>query len=85
MREMKRLTDKGRLLMSAVDQIAGLQAPDGGEAAKGRRDFLHKSWDQLFARARQATPDKPPKAATFKELAVIAGKEPDDTDYHCLA
>jgi hypothetical protein len=83
-REMKRLGDKGRLLMSAVDTVATLQAPGGGEEAKARRDLLHKGWDQLFARARRATPEKPPKLSSFKELLAAAEKGPEDRDFQCL-
>ena len=83
-RELKRLSDKGRLLMSAVDQIAALQAPGGGEEARQRRDLLHKGWDQLFARARKATPDKPVKFKTFKELSAAAEETPDDADFQRL-
>ncbi len=83
-RELKRLGDKDRLLMSAVDSIATLQAPGGGEEAKARREFLYKSWDQLFARARQAAPEKPPKEKTLKELSAAAAKAGGDKDFRCL-
>lgn len=77
-REMKRLGDKGNLLMNAVDQISALQAPGGGEEAKARRDFLHRSWDQLFARARNAASEKVAKALTFAEIVTRAGKSSED-------
>jgi hypothetical protein len=83
-REMKRLADKGRLLMTAVDSVASLQAPGGGEEAKARREFLYKAWDQAYARARNALPDKPVKAGTFKELATVARKTAEDPDFQCL-
>lgn len=83
-RELKRLGDKGRLVMSAVDQVAGLQAPGGGDEAKARRDFMYKSWDQLYARARNAMPEKPPKSSTFKGLLAAARKTSEDEDFQCL-
>jgi hypothetical protein len=83
-RELKRLADKGRLLMSAVDSIAALQAPGGGDEAKVRRDFMHKSWDQLYSRARNAMPEKPAKSSTFKELLAAAGKSSEELEFQCL-
>jgi hypothetical protein len=77
-REMKRLGDKGTLLMNAIDQISALQAPGGGEEAKARRDFLHRSWDQLYDRARRAASEKVPKALTFAEIIARAGKSSED-------
>jgi hypothetical protein len=77
-REMKRLGDKDRLLMNAIDQISALQAPGGGEEAKTRRDFLHRSWDQLYDRARRAASEKVPKALTFDEIVARAGKTSED-------
>jgi len=77
-REMKRLGDKGTLLMNAVDQVSALQAPGGGEEAKARRDFLHRSWDQLYERARKAASEKVPKALTFAEILARAGKTSED-------
>ena len=82
-REMKRLADKDRLLMSAVDQIAGLQAPQGGEEAKARRDFLHRSWDQIQERARKAAPEKTPKNLSLAELTALAAKSGGEKDYQC--
>jgi hypothetical protein len=73
-REMKRLADKDRLLMSAVDSVAGLQAPGGGAEGKARRDLLHKTWDQMVARAQQAAPPKLTPKATFKELSAASAK-----------
>lgn len=72
-REMKRLGDEGRLLMTAVDAVAALQAPAGGAEAKERRDFLFDSWDKLMARAVQAAPAKSVAKATLPELAAEAG------------
>jgi hypothetical protein len=80
-REMKRLGDKGTLLMNAVDQISALQAPGGGEEAKTRRDFLHRSWDQLYDRARKAASEKVAKALTFAEIMARAGKTSEDKLY----
>ncbi len=80
-REMKRLADKGSLLMNAVDQISRLQAPQGGEEGKVRRDFLHRSWEQLWNRARKAEPEKAPKALTLAEVMAQAGKSGEDADY----
>ena len=83
-RELKRLADKDRLLMSAVDSIATLQAPGGGDEAKARRDFLHSSWDQMVARARRAAPEKPPKQRKLVDLASMAAKAGTDADFQCL-
>jgi hypothetical protein len=80
-REMKRLADKGSLLMNAVDQIARLQAPQGGEEGRARRDFLHRSWEQLWDRARKAAPEKAPKALTLAEVMAQAGKSAEDAYY----
>jgi len=80
-REMKRLADKGSLLMNAVDQISRLQAPQGGEEGKVRRDFLHRSWEQLWNRARKAEPEKAPKALTLAEVMAQAGKSGEDAYY----
>jgi hypothetical protein len=80
-REMKRLADKGSLLMNAVDQISRLQAPNGGEEGKVRRDFLHRSWEQLWNRARNAAPEKAPKALTLAEVMALAGKSSEDAYY----
>ncbi len=80
-REMKRLADKGSLLMNAIDHIARLQAPQGGEEGKVRREFLHRSWEKLWGRARKATPEKPPKALTLAEVMAQAGKSGEDRDY----
>ena len=77
-REMKRLGDKGTLLMNAIDQVSALQAPAGGEEAKARRDFLHRSWDQLYTRARNAASEKVAKALTFAEIVARAGKTSED-------
>lgn len=82
-RELKRLADKGRLLMSAVDQIAGLQAPGGGDEARARREFLHRSWDQLVVRARQATPERAAKTSSFKDILAAAGRAPEALDFQC--
>jgi len=79
-REMKRLADKDRLLMSAVDQVSSLQAPQGGAEAKARRDFLHRSWEQLLVRAGRITPPKPSRDLTLKalsDLAITLGDEPE--------
>lgn len=80
-REMKRLADKGSLLMNAVDQISRLQAPQGGEEGKVRRDFLHRSWDQLWNRARNAAPEKTPKALTLAEVMAQAGNSGEEAYY----
>jgi len=72
-REMKRLADKDRLLMSAVDQVSTLQAPGGGDAAKERRDFLHKGWDQAYARVNRVGPVRIPKETSLKALRAAAG------------
>ena len=80
-REMKRLADKASLLMNAVDQTARLQAPQGGEEGKARRDFLHRSWEQLWDRARKAAPEKPPKALSLAEVMAQAGKTREDLYY----
>jgi hypothetical protein len=80
-REMKRLADKGSLLMNAVDQISRLQAPQGGEEGKTRRDFLHRSWEQLWDRARKAAPEKAPKGLTLAEVMAQAGKSGEDAYY----
>jgi hypothetical protein len=60
--------------MNAVDQVTRLQAPQGGEEGKARRDFLHRSWEQLWDRARKAAPEKVVKAQTLAEIMVQAGK-----------
>ena len=80
-REMKRLADKGSLLMNAVDQISRLQAPQGGEEAKERREFLFRSWDQLEARARKEAPEKPPRNMPLSDLAAWAKKSNEEFDY----
>ena len=80
-REMKRLADKGSLLMNAVDQVARLQAPQGGEEGKGRRDFLHRSWEQLWNRARNAAPEKTPKALSLSETMALAVRSSEDPYY----
>jgi len=80
-REMKRLADKGNLLMNAVDQISRLQAPQGGEEGKERREFLFRSWDQLEARARKAAPERPPRNLSLAELVKLAGKIGEEPDY----
>jgi hypothetical protein len=80
-REMKRLADKGSLLMNAVDQITRLQAPQGGEEGKARRDFLHRAWEQLWDKARKAAPEKTPKALTLAEVMAQAGKSGEDRYY----
>src|SRR5579859_2794066 len=80
-REMKRLGDKGTLLMNAVDQISALQAPGGGEESKARRDFHHRSWDQLYDRARKAASEKVAKALTFAEITARAAKTSEDKLY----
>ena len=72
-REMKRLGDEGRLLMTAVDQVAALQAPGGGAEAKARRDFLFDAWDKLVARAVQAAPAKSVAKASFAEILAEVG------------
>lgn len=50
--ELKRFGDKDRLLFSAIDRVATLQAAAMGEEPKARRDFLSESWDKLVLRAR---------------------------------
>jgi hypothetical protein len=80
-REMKRLADKDRLLMSAVDQISALQAPQGGAEAKQRRDFLHRSWEQLSVRAVRVTPPKPSRDLTLKALSDLAAKLGDEPEF----
>jgi hypothetical protein len=80
-REMKRLADKGNLLMNAVDQISRLQAPQGGEEAKERREFLFRSWDQLEARARKEAPEKPPRNMPLSDLAAWAKKSKEEFNY----
>lgn len=83
-RELKRLADKDRLLMSAIDRVASLQAAECGEDPGFRRDFLYKGWDQLIARARRAAPEKAPRNATLKDLAAAAGRTGEEFDFQCL-
>ena len=80
-REMKRLGDEGRLLMTAVDQVAGLQAPGGGPEAKARRDFLFDGWDKLVARALQAVPGKAVTKASLQEMVGEAGSAGADRQF----
>ncbi|HVI51920.1 MAG TPA: hypothetical protein VM661_11965 [Candidatus Sulfotelmatobacter sp.] len=76
--ELKRFGDKDRLLMTAVDIAAGLQAKQTGEEPKIRREALFKLWEQVFARARGTVGVKLPEAKTFaalRKLAAGAGEE----------
>lgn len=80
--ELKRFGDKDRLLFSAIDRIATLQAAAIGEDAKSRRDFLGKCWDDLCIRARKLSDGK--KLAAPKTLADILKARPGedgDLDY----
>jgi hypothetical protein len=76
--ELKRFGDKDRLLMTAVDLAAGLQAKQTGEESKVRRDFLFTMWEKIFARARNTSGIKLPEAKTLaalQKLAPGAGEE----------
>lgn len=70
--ELKRFGDKDRLLMTAVDIAAGLQAKQTGEEQKVRRDFLFSMWEKIFARARANLGVKLPEAKTFAALQKLA-------------
>lgn len=74
--ELKRFGDKDRLLFSAIDRVATLQAAAMGEDPKARRDFLGKCWDDLCIRARQVSDGK--KLAPPKALADILKAKPGE-------
>lgn len=83
--EMKRFADRGTLLFSAIDRVAGLQAAAGGLDAKARRDFLAASWDEMAARARRfaARKVKPPK--TVADILAEVEKGGEDHPFLCLS
>lgn len=83
--EMKRFADKDRLLFSAIDRVASLQAAATGTPSKERRDFLGKIWDDLSKRARDVTGGKkptPPKS--LAEVLAITGTNEQDTTFKRL-
>ncbi|MBX9633946.1 MAG: hypothetical protein K2X44_03105 [Magnetospirillum sp.] len=83
--EMKRFGDKGTLLFSSIDRIATLQAATTGEDAKGRRDFLNKSWDDGLARARKFQTKKPETPKTFADVLKGVALGGDEHPYLCLS
>ncbi len=50
--ELKRFGDKGRMLMTAVDNLSNLQAKATGAESKQRRDALYDFWEKINARCR---------------------------------
>jgi hypothetical protein len=72
-KEMKRFADKGNLLFSAIDRVAGLQAKASGEESKVRKDFLDQSWEEMSKRARDFAAKKPKAPATFAEALNAGG------------
>ncbi len=83
--EMKRFADKDRLLMTAVDSIATLQARQFGLEQKARRDALYKAWDQGQARARALAALKLPEDKSFAALRRLAPGQGGERDYRLLA
>ncbi|OIR09150.1 hypothetical protein GALL_87570 [mine drainage metagenome] len=82
--EMKRFADKDRLLMTAVDSIATLQARQFGLEQKARRDALYKAWDQGLARARALAALKLPEDKSFAALRRLAPGQGAERDYRLL-
>jgi len=77
-KEMKRFGDRGNLLFSAIDRVAGLQARAAGDAdPRERRAFLESSWETLQKRARAFAAAKPKPPASFAEARAAAAADPD--------
>jgi hypothetical protein len=81
-RELKRIQEKDTLVPSAVDRVAFLQTRESEQDSKGRRDEIHKSIDQLSARARRAEGLKLPKLKdNFRALVDQVSHLDDEADY----
>ncbi|SEH57159.1 hypothetical protein [Magnetospirillum fulvum] len=79
-KEMKRFGDRGTLLFSAIDRVAGLQSREAGEAdPRERRAFLESAWETLQKRARDfaAAKPKPKPPASFAEALTQSAADPD--------
>jgi len=77
-KEMKRFGDRGNLLFSAIDRIAGLQARAAGDAdPRQRRAFLESTWETLQKRARAFAATKPKPPASFAEARAQSASDPD--------
>lgn len=83
--EMKRFGDKDRLLMTAVDSAATLQAKLYNEEAKARREFLFKAWEAAFTRARNAAGIKLPADKSLTALIKLAPGSGEERDYQLRA
>jgi hypothetical protein len=77
-KEMKRFGDRGNLLFSAIDRVAGLQARAAGDAdPRARRTFLETTWETLQKRARAFAATKPKPPASFAEAVAQSAADPD--------
>jgi hypothetical protein len=79
--ELKRFGDKDRLLFSACDRVAFLQAHAAGEDGKTRREALDKAWTDINARAKAAAAMKLPAVKTLEEVQKAATAAGDQRDY----
>jgi hypothetical protein len=52
LRHLKRIHEKDDLMRSAVDLVATLQTPHGGQDLRRRRDEIYQAVDEMVARAR---------------------------------
>lgn len=77
--ELKRFGDKDRLLFSAIDRVATLQAAAMGEESKARRDFLGSCWDKLVIRARDLCGRKLVVPKTLAEVLSATGDDAEAT------
>lgn len=76
-KELKRFGDKGTLLYSGLDRVAGLQSRAAGEdGPAARRAFLDSAWEEIGKRARAFAATKPKAPASFAEAVERAGSEP---------
>jgi len=77
-KELKRFGDKGTLLFSAIDRVAGLQSRAAGEEGPAaRRAFLESAWEELLRRGRAFAADRPKAPASFAEARARAGDGPE--------
>ena len=83
--ELKRFGDKGRLLMTAVDNLSTLQAKATGGDAKQRRDALYGLWEKANARSREAASLPKLTDHSFAAIAKAAKGEGDKRDFLCRA
>jgi hypothetical protein len=88
LRHLKRISEKDGLMRSAVDMVATLQAREGGQDMRSRRDEIYKAVDEMVERARALDTATLPKLdRKFSEVMESLGRgiDHDQRNYLMLA